>query len=169
GRGPAGREDVQLRGLDLDLAGRELGVLVPRQPALDGAADADDVLAAQLPGLRRGLRCIGRVEDHLDHAPAVAEVDEDQAAVVAAAGDPAVEVDLLAHVLSPQLAALDRPVATHARASGSSCQATSRWSPPSIGLSWATLRAASPAFISTTQRAPSLLAARIFALRLRSL
>src|SRR5207302_8854373 len=147
GRGPAGREDVQLRGLDLDLAGRELGVLVPRQPALDGAADADDVLAAQLPGLRRGLRCVGRVEDHLDQAPAVAEVDEDQAAVVAAAGDPAVEVDLVADVLGAELAALDRAVAAHARASESSCQPTSRWSPPSISFSWATPRLASSAFI----------------------
>ena len=50
-------------------------------------------------GLRRALG----VEHDLNDPPAIAEVDEGQAAVVAAAGHPAVELDVTADVRGPDV------------------------------------------------------------------
>ena len=52
----------------------------------------------------RGRR-VGRIEDDLRHAVAVAQVDEQAAAVVAVAVDPAAERDRLADVFGAQFAA----------------------------------------------------------------
>ena len=79
----------------------------------DDAADADDPLAAQRPA-RASCAFAGAspwpgelgVEDDLRDALAVAQVDEDAAAVVAVARDPAEEDDLLALVGRAELAAV---------------------------------------------------------------
>ena len=69
---------------DLDLAGRQRRVDRLLVAADDLAAGAQHVLGAQFVGELELLGAGGvRVEDELDDAGAVAEVDEDQAAVVA--------------------------------------------------------------------------------------
>ena len=78
-------EDLDGGGLDLDGAGGQVGVVVALGPAGDGADDAQAVLRAQRVG--HGLV----VDDHLDDAAGVAQVDERHAAVVAALGHPAAE------------------------------------------------------------------------------
>ena len=63
------------------------------------------VLGAQLvPELERLARLVG-VEDELDEPGAVAQVDEDEPAVVAAAVDPAGDPDLGADAVGQHLAA----------------------------------------------------------------
>ncbi len=79
--------------VDLDLAGREARVLAAGRAPLDGAVDLDDVFVVQLGGDRVRLGRGRRVDRDLDDAGAVAQVDEDQAAVVAHAVHPALEHD----------------------------------------------------------------------------
>ena len=72
----------------------------------DGAGDADDPFAAQLAGFIVGGLAAGvGVEDKLREAVAVAQVDEDQAAVVAVGMDPAGKFDFLADIGFAELAA----------------------------------------------------------------
>ena len=83
--GVSEREKIVERvGLDLDLAGRELGVHVPPR-ATTSPADADAALAAQLAGQRVGVLVDARLEHDLGEAVAVAQIDEHAAAVVAVA------------------------------------------------------------------------------------
>ena len=90
----------------------------------------------ELGGDGVGLGGVGRVEHDLDAAPAIPEVDEDDAAVVAVTGHPAEKLDLFAGVGGTQRSAIDAFRAAHdARASGRSCQATSRCSPLAISRS----------------------------------
>ena len=77
---------------DLDLAGNEPGVRGARGTRADEAVDANAELVAQALGDREGGRAI-RIADDLHEALAVAQVDEDDAAMVAAAVDPAGERD----------------------------------------------------------------------------
>src|SRR5207253_10765355 len=94
-----------------DLTGREARVLV-RPAADDAAADADHPLAPQrlreLVGLLRHVpvAALVRIEDDLGDPLAVAEIDEDTAAVIAIARDPAEEDDLFALVGGAQFAAV---------------------------------------------------------------
>ena len=102
-------EDAQLGGLDLDFAGRHLGI--------------DGVLVAQAHLAHRGHNVLrphllalgvafGRellVEHHLDDAAAVAQVEEDQVAVVAAAVYPAHHNHVFAGVGGAQIAAVVCP------------------------------------------------------------
>ena len=74
---------------ELDLAGRELRVLGPGQALLDGAGGGDDELAPDAARDRVGLRLLRPVDDDLGDPVAIAEVEEDQLAVVAPAVDPA--------------------------------------------------------------------------------
>ena len=91
GRGPGPVQDLDLLGLDLDqLHGREVA-----------APDAHHVLQAQLLGGRMGLG-VGRVDLDLDQTAAIAQVEEDQAAQVAPAVDPAVELGPPAYVRRPR-------------------------------------------------------------------
>ena len=83
------REDGHLPGLDLDLARGQLRVDVARLAPHDVPGDADDVFAAQLLGGGEQLGAVLRMKDELDDPGAVAQVDEDQAAVVTAVVDPA--------------------------------------------------------------------------------
>ena len=108
--------------MDLDLAGGEARVLVaaaattmPRMPMHPLAASL--VAAALVRGAHRrgtastacafGSALVGPsgVEHQLGDALAVAQIDEDAAAVVAPSCDPAEEHDLLAHVAAAQGAA----------------------------------------------------------------
>ena len=100
GRG-GGVEDLELDRVDLDEAGLEIWVRPCRQLARvdDLAPDPDDVLVAEvLCALVDRGRAVAGFEDDLGQAVAVAEVDEDQAAVVAPGVDPAVEDDFQADV-----------------------------------------------------------------------
>ena len=76
----------------------------------DHAGDADAELAAQLAGQGVRARVDVRLEDHLREAAAVAQVDEDAAAVIAARGDPTEEHDALAGVGGAQGAAVVGPL-----------------------------------------------------------
>ena len=82
-------QDPDLGRADLDVAGRQARVLGPGEPALDVADDRDDELGADPAGLLVRGRRVGLVDDDLGQAVAVAQVEEDELAVVAAAMDPA--------------------------------------------------------------------------------
>src|SRR5205085_7774586 len=97
----------------------------------------------------------------LQQARAVAQVDEDQAAVVAPSVDPAGHADLLVHVVAaneagPGVAVFVGARRLHAgttcRSASSACatSGTSRWSPDCMSL---TASPSSPTI--TTARAPS--------------
>ncbi len=92
-------------GAHLDLAGGEVGVLGAGAAALDTAADAQHVLAASVAGDGVRGRLVG-TEDDLHQAAAIAQVDEDEPAVVAPAVHPARERDLAALVACAQVAAI---------------------------------------------------------------
>ena len=72
------------------------GLIVPRSRRDQLAGRAEDVLGPQPLGERERLRRRLGVEDELQDAAAVAQVDEDQAAVVAAAVHPARDAHLVA-------------------------------------------------------------------------
>ena len=83
------REDCACPRSQLDLAGVALGVDVLRGSHPDLAVDAQHPFEPCLPS---GLVCLGRfvrVDDHLEDAGVVAQVDEDETAMVAPAVDPA--------------------------------------------------------------------------------
>ena len=88
----------------LDLARAQLRVHRALLAADDLAGDADHVLGAHPLGERVRLRRFLRVEDDLQDARAVAQVDEHQAAVVAAAVHPAGHAHVLADARGVQLA-----------------------------------------------------------------
>ena len=101
------REDPQLVDLQLDLAGRQVRVHELRRAGHDLAGRLEHELVADLVrGLGGGGRVLG-VEDELHLAGVVAEVDEDEPAVVAARVGPARDRDAAARVVGPQLAAHD--------------------------------------------------------------
>ena len=79
---------------------------IPVGRSVDLAGHLDHILGPQrLAFVDDRLRRIGRIEHHLRHAVAVAQVDEQAAAVVAVAVDPAAERDFLANVFAAQFAA----------------------------------------------------------------
>ena len=88
-------EDVHVGRVDFDGAGGEFRVLHARRARDDLASDGDDEL---VPQRRRALVQGGvrRAEDDLRDAVAVAEVGEEQPAVVAHRRDPAAKHDLFA-------------------------------------------------------------------------
>ena len=91
-------QHVEVGRNNLDVAGRQVRVLVAGLAHLDGAGDLDAPLAAQRV---RGLHV---AEDDLDHAAAVAQVDERDAAVVAPRRNPAGQHHLGACVVTAQVA-----------------------------------------------------------------
>jgi hypothetical protein len=95
----------------LHLAGPEARVHRPLRSPADLAGHPDHPLRASPVG--RGVRVggLGGMEHDLDDALAVAEVEEDHAAVVAAVRDPPAQRDVPARVLGPQLAGGVRPQA----------------------------------------------------------
>ena len=106
GRGLRGVEDLDMRDQDLDLARRELGIGLALGTLAHHAGDLDGPLGANgLGGVERRAAGVLGVEGDLGHAVAVAQVDEDETAVVAAAPHPTGEGDLLADMLGAQLVA----------------------------------------------------------------
>ena len=86
-----------------------LGLFVPAGRCADLAGDADDAFAAQRGrALEQFLRQIRRVENRLRAAFAVADVNKDQAAQVAAGMDPAGQGDRLPDVRRAQFVAMMR-------------------------------------------------------------
>lgn len=76
-------EDLEPVGRNLDLAGGQRGVDGAVRAHHDLAADGDHRLRLEVGGLRAEAGVVLRVELHLREALAVAQVDEDDAAVVA--------------------------------------------------------------------------------------
>ena len=70
-----------------------------------GTAYFDDVFVVQPCSNFESVGRQGRVDDHLDETRPVAEIDKDQAAVVAYGMDPALQDDTLSDVFSADLAA----------------------------------------------------------------
>ncbi len=97
-------QNVELGGNQLDFAGGEMRIrfLAFKHFAFDG----DHKFAARLLGfgVRRGLRLF--IENHLNDAGAVANVEEEQVAKIAPAGDPAHDDGVLAFVGGAQCAAV---------------------------------------------------------------
>ena len=89
-------EDLDLGREHLDVPGRQLRVLVALRATGDLTDHLEAVLRAQLVGDG------GVPDDHLHHAGRVAQVDEGDAPVVAAAGHPAGQHDLLLRVFGAQ-------------------------------------------------------------------
>ena len=99
-------EHVDGAGEHFDFAGSHVGVHGLGPAVAHRARDLEHVFAAQVLGFRKiiGAHAIG-VDDHLRVARTIAQVDEDQPAVVAVVPRPAGQHDLAAHILSSQLAA----------------------------------------------------------------
>src|SRR5206468_1469320 len=105
-------QDPQLVREHLDLAGRELRVHRLGRAALHAPAHEDHVLRAQRPGLLvAGSLRVG-LEHDLHESLAVAQIDEDHAAMVAAPLHPATEHDLVADALRGDLARAVRAAKT---------------------------------------------------------
>ena len=100
-------EGHQLARQQLDLARGQVGIGGTRRALAHQAAHLDHELVAQLFGLGE-LGLVVRVEHHLQQAFAVAQVHEDDAAMVAAAMDPAGNRNLLTDQLFVDLAAVVR-------------------------------------------------------------
>ena len=91
---------------ELDVASREARIGHAARALGDFAGDLDHVLGPKLFALVDDrLRCVGRVEYDLRHAVAVAQIDEQSAAVVAVAVDPAAERGFLADMFAAQFTA----------------------------------------------------------------
>jgi hypothetical protein len=144
-RGLGHGQALGLGDLHLDLAGRQVRVLVALLALDDRAADRDHVLGPQRLG---GGERVAGMEDQLHEAGAVAQVDEDEPAVVAAAVHPAGEPDVAARVAGAQVAAPGVAVAVGARrllhrtgprstSRTTSVSGTARWSPLSMSFSCA--------------------------------
>jgi len=90
---------------DLDFPAGQVEVAVLLAARAHCPGDLDDPFRAQAVGLLLDLRRadVG-VEDHLGQAVAVAQVDEDDAAMVAVVLHPAAERDRLSEVRGPKLA-----------------------------------------------------------------
>ena len=82
-------EDVECIDQHLDLAGGQLGVFHSLGAFAHRSLQGQDVFAADAVGLPVGIGLGLRVEDDLNDAFAVAQIDEDDPAVVAAAMHPA--------------------------------------------------------------------------------
>jgi len=105
GQRRAARDDLERIDLDLDLAGRKPGVDRLGRARHDLALGAQHELVANLMRGGEGFGRPLRVDHELADAGAVAQVDEDEPAVIAARICPAREDQLLADLLGANLAA----------------------------------------------------------------
>src|SRR5207245_4688692 len=98
--------DLERRRVDLDIAGRQLGIAALRRARDDLAFDRDDRFALEGVGLRDELgRCPGRPDADLDEAVPIPQINEDNSAEVAAPVDPPPQAHSLPGVLLAKLAA----------------------------------------------------------------
>ncbi len=98
-------QDLDRRGAQLDVAGRQLRVLLAGLAPVDRAVDREDVLAPDPTRQRMGRRRVGRIDHDLGDPVAVAQVEEDQLAVIAPTVDPARQAGGRPGVGRPELAA----------------------------------------------------------------
>ena len=91
-------QDRQARGQNFDLARGELGIFRSRQTRGDATFHLDDVFILQVMRSLRHLGILLRTEDDLGQAFAIAQVDKNDATVVAPGMDPAGQFDLLADI-----------------------------------------------------------------------
>ena len=98
---------------DLDHAGRQVGIFRAGGTIANEAVDPHHPLGPQLFGILEG-RAI-RVGHYLRHPVMVAQVDEQQPAVVANAVAPAGQAHILAHIAFAKRAAIMSAVAMHGR------------------------------------------------------
>ena len=98
-------EEEEGVGDELDFAGGHVGIGEAFATLAEDSGDGDDVLGTRGFGLGVGLGGDFLVEHDLRDAGAVAEVEEDEIAVVATAVDPAHEGDGFAGVGAAQVAA----------------------------------------------------------------
>ena len=108
-----GAEHLDLADIDLDEAGRHLGVLGARRALPHVPVDPDDEFRAQRLGFCEGRRI--RIDDALGDPVMVAEIDEQKAAVIADAVAPAGQADGCAVVAEAKRAAGVRAVAMHGK------------------------------------------------------
>ena len=97
-------QDVQARSEDFHFAGGEIGIGLGA--ADDAAFHGHDEFGAELLGLGVGVGGGVLVEDHLDNAGAVAQVDKDQVAQVAPPRNPTHQDDIATVVADAQRAAV---------------------------------------------------------------
>jgi len=98
-------ENANLRGLDLDFARGHFGIDGVGVAQAHLADSGDNVLGPHLLALQVAVGSQLLVEDNLGNAAAIADVEKDEVAVVAAAIDPAHEDDVLAGVGGAKIAA----------------------------------------------------------------
>jgi hypothetical protein len=139
--------DLEGVDLELDLAGRELRIDRIGRAADELALGAEHELVAYLVSDRGRLRGVLGVDDELDDAGVVAQVDEDEAAMVAPARRPAGQSQPFAHTFGARLAAHE-VAPGHRRSPSSSSETTSSSAP-------VRRRSASPSRTITVVAAPS--------------
>ena len=98
-------EDADVAHLDLDLAGGQLGVLRAGRAAADDPANREHEFAADGLGPGVSVGTAARIEDTLREPGAVAQVDEDEAAMIAPAMRPSHQRHRLPSVTAAQDAA----------------------------------------------------------------
>ena len=144
----AARDDLEHVDLELDLAGRQIRIDRVGRAADELALGTKHELVADLVRDRGRLgRALG-VDDELDDARVVAQVDEDEAAVVAAARRPAGQGQPFAHTVGARLAAHEVAPLVHSAFSNASRGTTSSSVP-------ARRSSASPSRTITVVAAPS--------------
>ncbi len=98
--------DLQRGSVDLDFAGREVGVVHRGRTGDHLALDEHDRLRPHALGASHEIgRCPSRSYGDLDEAVTIAEIEKDDSSEIAAAVDPAPQTDPLSDVLLPQRAA----------------------------------------------------------------
>ena len=93
-----GVQDIERGGDDFNRASIQLSVFRPSETGHDFAYDTDDILTAQFMRFFGGLGMFLGTKNNLCDPFPVAEVDEDESAMVAARGHPAAESDFVAGV-----------------------------------------------------------------------
>ena len=114
-KGSTSLEESSSSSVDRELDGARRQLVVARRLAARDELPARAHDAFQPQRLRRGVR-LGRalgIHHELHDAGAVAQVDEDEAAVIAPPADPARERQLAAGVLRARLAAQHVPIGAH--------------------------------------------------------
>ena len=89
-------QDFQALAIDLHLSGGQVGIFRPRRTASYPSLDLEDEFAAHPFRIGEILRLVG-IENDLDQALTITQIDEDDPAMVAAAMHPAADLHILIH------------------------------------------------------------------------